>query len=44
MSYKSKDFMEKSGDKNNDLFQVSKRIEFIRPKQGKTSNDVEFEN
>ena len=35
--------MEQTGDKFNDLYVVSKKIDFLRPKVGKTSNELEYE-
>ena len=41
--FKSKDLMEQTGDIFNDLYVLSKKIEFIKPKQDKTTIDYEFE-
>lgn len=35
--------MEQTGDIFNDLYVLSKKIEFIKPKQDKTTIDYEFE-
>ena len=43
MKFKSKDLMEQTGDKFNDLYVVSKKIDFIRPKVDKSSAEYEFE-
>ena len=43
MTFKSKDLMEQTGDVFNDLYVVSKKIEFIRPRVDKTANEIEFE-
>lgn len=42
-TYRSKDLMESTGDKFNDLYALSKRIEFIKPKRDKSTQDIEFE-
>lgn len=43
MKFKSKDLMEKTGDKHNDLYALSKRIEFVKPKVDKTTEEIEFQ-
>jgi len=43
MKFKSKDLMESTGDKFNDLYTLQQRIDFIRPKVDKTTIDVEYE-
>lgn len=43
MKYKSKDLMEETGDKFNDLYVLSKKIDFLKPKRDKSAEDVEFE-
>jgi hypothetical protein len=42
-TFKSKDLMESTGNKFNDLFVLSKKIEFIKPKRDKSTQDIEFE-
>lgn len=43
MKYKSKDLMEETGDKFNDLYVLSKKIDFLKPKRDKSTEDLEFE-
>ena len=43
MKFKSKDLMEQTGDKFNDLYVLSKKIDFLRPKRDKSTDDLEFE-
>ena len=43
MTFKSKDLMEQTGDVFNDLYVLSKKIDFIRPRVDKTGNDIEYE-
>ena len=43
MKFKSKDLMEETGDKFNDLYVLSKKIDFIKPKRDKSSQELEFE-
>jgi hypothetical protein len=43
MKYKSKDLMEQTGDKHNDLYALSKRIEFVKPRQDKTTEEIEYD-
>ena len=35
--------MESTGDKFNDLFILSKKIDFVKPKRDKSTQDIEFE-
>lgn len=43
MKFKSKDLMEQTGDKFNDLYVLSKKIDFLKPKKDKSTADLEFE-
>lgn len=43
MKFKSKDLMEQTGDKFNDLYVLSKKIDFLKPKRDKSTEDLEFE-
>lgn len=35
--------MEQTGDKFNDLYVLSKKIEFLKPKKDKTAVEIDFE-
>jgi len=43
MKFKSKDLMEQTGDKFNDLYVVSKKINFLKPQIGKTRDELDYE-
>ena len=43
MKFKSKDLMEHTGDKFNDLYMVSHKVGFIKPKIDKPLDEIEFE-
>ena len=43
MKFKSKDLMEQTGDKFNDLFVLSKKIDFLKPRRDRSTEDLEFE-
>lgn len=43
MTFKSKDLKEETGDVFNDLYVLSKKIDFIRPRVDKTANEIEYE-
>lgn len=43
MKYKSKDLKDQTGDVFSDLYGLSKRIEFVRPKADKRMEDIEYE-
>lgn len=43
MKFKSKDLMEETGDKFNDLYVLSKKIDFLKPKRDKSSQELEYE-
>ena len=43
IKYKSRELMEKSGDKFNDLYNLSSQISYLLPKVDKDPNDIEFD-
>ena len=43
MKFKSKDLMDTTGDKHNDLFALSRKIEFVKPKHDKTTFEIEYD-
>ena len=43
MKYRSKDLICPTGDKHSDLYSVSKKIEFLRPKVDRKTEEIEYE-
>lgn len=43
MKFRSKDLMEQTGNKFNDLYLLSKKIDFIKPKRDKSTDEIEYQ-
>jgi len=43
MKFKSKDLMESTGNKFHDLYLLSQKIDFLKPRRDKSTAEVEYE-
>ena len=43
MKFKSRELMERTGNKFNDLYALRHKIDFIKPRRDKTALEIEFE-
>jgi len=43
MKFKSKDLMESTGNKFHDLYLLSQKIDFLKPRRDKSTAEIEYE-